>query len=329
MNLRQLFLSSAKAAQVRHVREGQKMQFVDLHRIFDACRFPTACLMLVVGAIMVAQAQPQDAKQAKPPGAVATKSRPAVPAKMVLEPKAMDLLKAASDRLAAAKSMSFTAVASYEYPSQLGPPILYTVRYDVTMQRPDKLRVIVPGDGPASEFYYDGKSMMAYAPVENLVAVADAPPTIDGALKAAFDKADIYYPFTDLVVADPYAALTDGAVLAFYVGPSGMVGGTKTEMVAWANGDVFLQIWIGTDDKLPRRVRAVYRTDPLSLRHELDLSNWLIDQAVPAASFTSEKAKSAQAMKFDRPANASASAGLTPLGSARPSKATQPAAKSP
>jgi hypothetical protein len=227
--------------------------------------------------------------------------------------------------------MSFTAVASYEYPSQLGPPILYTVRYDVTMARPDKLRVIIPGDGPASEFYYDGKSMMAYAPVENLVATADAPPTIDGALKAAFETADIYYPFTDLLVADPYAALTDGAVLAFYIGPSGMVGGTKTEMVAWANSDVFLQIWIGADDKLPRRVRAVYRTDPLSLRHELDLSNWQIDQEIPAGTFTSEKAKAASPMKFDSPAHAPAPPGLKPLGNAKPPKSAsaQPAAKSP
>jgi hypothetical protein len=32
--------------------------------------------------------------------------------------------------------------------------------------------------------------MMAYAPAENLVAIADAPPTIDGALKAAFENAD-------------------------------------------------------------------------------------------------------------------------------------------
>ena len=109
------------------------------------------------------------------------------------------------------------------------------MRYDVAMQRPDKLRVIIPGDGPASEFYYDGKSMMAYAPAENLVAVADAPPTIDGTLKAAFEAADIYYPFTDLLVADPYAAMADGAILAFYIGPSGMVGDTKTEMLAWAN----------------------------------------------------------------------------------------------
>src|SRR5271166_5311936 len=176
-------------------------------------------LLLATGAGALAQ----DAKPSKPaPG----KRQSPAPTKMVLEPRAMDMLKAACARLATAKSMSFTAVASYEYPSQLGPSILYSVRYDVTMQRPDKLRVIIPGDGPASEFYYDSKTMMAYAPAENLVAVADAPPTVDGALKAAYDIADIFYPFTDLLVADPYAAITDGAILAFYIGSSAMVGGT-------------------------------------------------------------------------------------------------------
>ena len=151
------------------------MRFGQMVTIVSTGRLATACLMVVFGASLGAQAEPQNAVQAKPPKAEATKNHTATPTKMVLEPRAMDLLRAASDRLAAAKSMSFTATASYEYPSQLGPPILYTVRYDVTMQRPDKLRVIIPGDGPASEFYYNGKSMMAYAPAENLVAVADAP----------------------------------------------------------------------------------------------------------------------------------------------------------
>jgi hypothetical protein len=32
--------------------------------------------------------------------------------------------------------------------------------------------VITSGDGPASEFYYDGKVMMAFEPAANLVAVA-------------------------------------------------------------------------------------------------------------------------------------------------------------
>jgi len=233
---------------------------------------------------------------------------PPEPGKMVLEPKAMALLKQAGTVLAAASSMSFSAVASYEYPSQLGPPILYSVRYDVAMQRPDKLRVIIPGDGPASEFYYDGTSMMAFSPAENLVAVTNAPPTIDGALKAAFETADIYYPFTDLLVADPYDALTNGAILAFTIGSSAVVGGVKTDMVAWANDEVFLQIWLGVDDKLPRRVRALYRADPLALHHQIDISDWRLGQPIGADAFASEKAKAAQPMRFDRPAGTAVAA---------------------
>jgi hypothetical protein len=127
---------------------------------------------------------------------------------------------------------------------------LYT-KSEVTLQRPDKLRVIMPGDGSASEFYYDGKMMVAFAPAENLVAVAEAPPTIDAALKTAYDSAAIYYPFTDEIVADPYKDIADGLVLAFYIGQSNVVGGTTTDMGAYANNAVFVQIWIGAEDKLP------------------------------------------------------------------------------
>src|SRR4029450_3909866 len=77
------------------------------------------------------------------------------------------------------RAMLFRAVISYETPSRLGPPLVYTTTSEVTLQRPDKLRVITPGDGPAAEFYYDGKTMAAFEPAVNLVAVAEAPPTID------------------------------------------------------------------------------------------------------------------------------------------------------
>jgi hypothetical protein len=218
----------------------------------------------------------------------------------VLEPRAVELLKAMSARLAAAQSMSFAAVASYEFPSKLGPAIVYTTRYEVLLQRPNRLRVLMPGDGPASEFYYDGKAMMAFAPAENLVAVADAPPTIDAMLQAAYKSASIFFPFTDLIVSDPFAALAGGKT-AFHIGPSGVVGGVKTEMVAWANDDVFLQIWIGVDDKLPRRVRAQFSADPLRLRHDLEISNWQIDGAVAADAFASAKAAGAARMAFAAP----------------------------
>jgi hypothetical protein len=121
----------------------------------------------------------------------------------VLEPKALELLKAMSNRLTGAKSLSFTALSTYEHPSRIGPALAYTTRSEVLLQRPNQLRVITAANGPASEFYYDGKTVTAFAPAEGLVAVSTAPATLDATLKAAYDNAAIHFSFTDLIVADP------------------------------------------------------------------------------------------------------------------------------
>jgi hypothetical protein len=218
-----------------------------------------------------------------------------------LEPKAIAILKATSARLAAAHSMSFKATISYESPTRLGPPLIYMVRDDVTLVRPDKLRVLSPGDGPASDFYYNGKTMSAYAPAENLLAVASAPPTIDAMLEAAYKQAAIYYPFTDVIVDDPYEGMSDGMTNAFYIGQSKIMGGVLTDMVAVNNNWVFEQIWIGVDDKLPRMARAVFHSDPVGLRHQIEFSDWKIDPEVSADAFDLPNAGSAKKINFNRP----------------------------
>jgi len=262
-----------------------------------------ALTVVVVATSASAQDAPAKAEKPKKAAPVAkTPSLPPVPAPdFTLEPKAMDILKAACSRLAAAKAMTFTAVVSYESPSRLGTPLVYTTKTEVTLQRPDKLRVITVGDGPASEFYYNSKEMMAFEPTANLVAVADAPPTIDATLQAAYDSAAIYFPFTDVIVTDPYQDIADGLKLAFHIGQSQIVGGTATDMIAYANDDVFVQMWVGVEDKLPRMVRAVFRKDPARMRHQLELSNWQLDTTVTAEAFTSAKASSATRIKFARP----------------------------
>jgi hypothetical protein len=252
----------------------------------------TAVLLTCLAAGASAQAPKKATKPAAP--AVA-------PYQPGLEPRAIDILKAASARLAAAQSMSFTAVVSYEGPSLLGPPLIYSTKSQVTVRRPNKLKVITLGDGPPSEFYYDGKVMMAFAPTENLVAVADAPPTIDATLEAAYEGASIYFPFTDLIVSDPYKDMSGDLKTAFYIGQSEVVGGIKTDMVAFATKDVFAQIWVGAEDKLPRRLYAVYMNDPARLRHVLELSNWELNGTVPEDAFSSAKASGAGHIAFKRP----------------------------
>ena len=206
-----------------------------------------------------------------------------------------------SEKHAAAKTISFTAVNTYESPAINGQPLYYTTVSQVTVQRSDKLRVITPGDGPPTEFYYDGKTMVAFDPAMGLAAVADAPPTLDAMAKAAYDKAATYFPFIDFIVADPYKDMVETLKSAFVVGRSDIVGGILTDIVAIASDNAQAELWIGVTDKLPRMVRAVYPKDPAKNRYETDFSNWRLNGRVDPSAFASARALKAPRMDFKSP----------------------------
>ena len=256
-------------------------------------------LVCVVSPILAAaQNQPQAAQEkAATPHTSPTKQAAPPP----MEAKAVDILKATSLRLAGAHTLSFNAVEIFEHPSLQGDPLAYSTKYEVKLQRPDKLKVVIAGDGPASEFYYNGKAMMAYAPAENLVAVADAPPTIDATLESAYHLAGIYFPFEDVIVADPYQDIAKGLQMAYYIGQSRAVGETTTDIIAYVDGGVFIQMWVGADDKLPRMIHAMFLDDPQRLRHELVFSDWQLGTAIPSDAFEASDAAGAKRIKFAHP----------------------------
>ena len=230
-----------------------------------------------------------------------TPASPPPPEHPAIEPAAMEILKATGDKLASAGAMSFTAVATFQYPARNGQPLYYTNEYEVVMRRPDKLRIVMPGDGNASEYYYDGKVMAVYSPAFDLVAFADAPPTIDAMLKAAEQKAAIFFPFEDVLVSDPYKALSAQLKSAFYIGQSKHVANTVTDMVAVANDTVQAQIWIGVDDGLPRMVRVSYPKDPMHQSHDVVFSNWKLNGLVDHAEFSTPHVTTSPRMEFARP----------------------------
>src|SRR5271165_5854602 len=273
-------------------------------------------VFLTVPVCANAQAAPQLAQKQKK---AAASAKPAAPEALTLEPKAIEILKATCARLAAAHTMTFTAVETFESLSRQGAPLVYANKFEVTMQRPDKLRVILAGDGPASEFYDDGKTVMAFAPAENLVAITDAQPSIDQTLESVYHSAAIYFPFTDIIVTDPYGDMAPGLKHAYYVGQSKVVGGITTDIVAFAGSGIFAEMWVGAEDKLPRAIHAIYLDDPDHLRHNLIFSDWQLESSVTDDAFTSSAAAGAKHMPFAHP-NAQPGPGARPPTTARPSQ---------
>jgi hypothetical protein len=237
--------------------------------------------------------------QKPPPAPPAAAQSPA--AKPAVEPKVLDILKATCGVLSGAATLSFTAVNTYERAAANGQPLYYTTLNRVVLQRPDKLLVVSPGDGVADEFYYDGHSMTAYVPAEDLVAVAEAPPTIDQLIDAAWEKAAIYFPFSDVIVSDPCAVFRQKMGSGFYVGQSVVVGGTTTDIVAVAGEDVQAELWIGAADHLPRLIRVVYPNEPAHALYQTEYADWHVGEKVEPHVFVADKAANAKKMPFVAP----------------------------
>ena len=131
--------------------------------------------------------------------------------KVQLEPKAIEVLKAVGDRLAAAHTLFFVAIETVDSLSR---------RSEVTLQRPDKLRVSLSGDGQPLESYCNGNTMVTYSAAEKAFTIAKAPPTINECLKDAYKAAALETPVVDLILADLQGDLIRGLKHASYAGHS-------------------------------------------------------------------------------------------------------------
>ena len=91
-------------------------------------KFVGRAALLALGIALAAGANAQQSlSEARSQRARVPSKAAAVAPKPELEAKAIDVLKATTDRLAKAQSMSFTAIVTYESPSRIGPaPVSYT-----------------------------------------------------------------------------------------------------------------------------------------------------------------------------------------------------------
>ncbi len=255
---------------------------------------------LVLGAVCATGlVGPLQAETPQAPAPAAAASSEAV------APAALKILKEMSDRLAKAKSLSFNVRRAFDEPAANGQPLFYMVDSKVSLRRPDQLKVEVLGDGPRSDFYYDGKEFAVYFPDQGLLAAETAPPQLEEMLEAAFAKAGIYFPFVDFIVDDPYTAVTEKLTSAFVVGQSKAVGGTTTDIVAIANPDFQAQLWIGAKDRLPRLVWINPTSAKSKSRSMIEFSNWLLDTPKLNLARAPGAAKAGR-IKFEKPGAAQA-----------------------
>ena len=177
-------------------------------------RMIAGLLLVGVGLLLATDGVAASTRSARPKrGRAAPAARRLEPR---LEPRALEILHAMSWRLANARTLAFTAVATYESPSLLGPALAYTTTSQVFVQRPDKLRGDHAGRRPGVRVLLrrqdDDGLRAGREPGRGRRCAADDRRRAEGGLRLA---RAIYFPFTDVIVADPYGTSTEGLTHAF------------------------------------------------------------------------------------------------------------------
>jgi hypothetical protein len=234
-------------------------------------------------------------QQAHAPSKGAAKAKPPK-----TDEQARAALKEMSSTLASAKTMRFKIHSFVPMKVASGDWVTLVATASVKRGGNDKLFIETGGDLFPFQFFFDGKTVTAFAPNEKVYAQKDAPGTVDEALERASTSGAATFVFADLVSSDPYAAMTKGLQRASVVGTS-MVDGVETQHLAAHGKQMDWEIWIGTEDRLPRMVTLTDISDARKPTQTLQLSDWALDESLPADAFTFNKPADAKEVPFRNP----------------------------
>lgn len=266
-------------------------------------RLPLTRAALVAGALSFAFAAapapaPPQGPEARPSGAPAAKTP-------TTKEEALATLKEMSTTLSSAKTMRFKVQNLVPMKAPSGDWVTLSGGATVMRDGRNKLSAETSGDLFPFRLYFDGKTVTAFAAEKNMYAQQDSPGTIDDMLTRAAKRGELVFVFADLVSSDPYAAMTRGVQNAFVVGTS-TIDGVETRHLLVHSKLVDWEIWIGTQDRLPRLVTITDTREARKPTQIVRLSDWALDASLPTDAFAFTAPTGATQVPFRDPRKAMA-----------------------
>ena len=161
----------------------------------------------------------------------------------------------------------------------------YGAQLEVTLKRPDALRVSYHGDVMKREFWFDGEKASLLAPDENYYGQIEVSGTVDDALNKIEEKTGYSPPLSDLLYSNPRALLRPLLRSGSYVGLH-TVQGTKCHHLLLNQDDADWQLWIDADRLLPRKIVITYKNLPMAPQFSAIWTDWDFDPHMPDELFS-------------------------------------------
>ena len=215
-----------------------------------------------------------------------------------IDPNAVALLKRMSETLSQTTSFTFRTDSILEVPCTTGQFITSVSKDFVAVQRPNKIRVISVGDSHAFDFFYDGTSVTAAAPLKKVYSTTKAPITIDEMLAGIRKETGLHLHISPLLFSNSYKHLTRNLQSAVIIGPT-FVNGVPCDHLAFRSPGVNWELWISSGPvALPYRLCATFTDKPNRPRKFINLSGWNLQPWLRSSLFTFKQPKGFQEIPF-------------------------------
>ena len=221
----------------------------------------------------------------------------------VIDAEALDVFKAMSDHLVAAREFAFETETSHDVVQRSGVKVEFGASRRTLVSRPNRMRLESRRrDGVSGVVIFDGKDMWAYVPDENVYASHEQRGDLDDAIDYAVAELGIEAPLADLVSPDLFESVTSRLTGALYLGET-VVAGEACEHLLMSNDIADFQMWITVGDKpLLRRIVITYRDEPGEPQYRAQFSNWDMTPGDTASQLSFEPPAGAERVRFYMPA---------------------------
>jgi hypothetical protein len=204
----------------------------------------------------------------------------------MVDTAAVHLLKRMTDYMSGLKQFSVHTQNTLEDQLESGQRIDFDIGANVVVSRPNKLHSERAGELIHQDFYYDGKTMTLYSPVDRIYTTQPAPGTIEEVLDYVREDLDLVFPVSDLVYRNAFAILMESVTSAVVVGQTN-IGGITCNHLAFRRPDVDFQVWIAADDlrPLPCKYVVTDTSTPELISTVSVMSDWNVAPMVTNADF--------------------------------------------
>ena len=204
-----------------------------------------------------------------------------------MDPRAIEVLKNASDFIGKAKTLAIKATAIYDHVMESGIIVTYSKEVEVYVKRPNKFLVVIRSDDyKQRRIYFDGKSVVRFNVNKNSYHKVPYAGNIDGVLDHIIDNYDVDLPLADLIYNDIAGVLQESIISAEHMGER-IIDGMPCHHLSYESTGADWQVWVQKWEKpVPRRFAINYVNIDGSPQFLAMLKEWQINPTLDEKIFT-------------------------------------------